>query len=180
MEEIQKIQKTFLWYSSKPKINHKTLCNILEDGALKNVIVKSKITSLQCSWVKKLYDDNHHDSKIIPLYYINKYFVKNFCFHLNLSFNLALVDSFPDFYKQIFINWSNYFVSNSEVPSCIQLNFFWYNKHILVDNKPVHLSSFSDKNVNINNLLDCLDTLKSWNVLKKEFKLADSLYFSWM
>ena len=24
LEVIQKIQKTFLWYSSKPKINHKT------------------------------------------------------------------------------------------------------------------------------------------------------------
>ena len=36
-------------------------------------------------------------------------------------------------------------------------NFFWYNKHILINNKPVYLSSFSDKNVNfINNLLDLL------------------------
>ena len=33
-------------------------------------------------------------------------------------------------------------------------NFLWYNKHILINNKPVYLSSFSDKNVNfINNLL---------------------------
>ena len=72
--------------------------------------------------------------------------------HSNLSFNLAFVDSFPEFYKQIFINWSSYFVSNSEVSSCIQFNFLWYNKHILIDNKPVYLSSFHDKNINfINN-----------------------------
>ena len=181
MEEIQKIQKAFLWYSSKPKINHKTLCHTFEDGGLKNVDVKSKIISLQCSWVKKLYDGNNHDWKSIPLHYMNKYFGKKNYFHSNLSFNLALVDSFPEFYKEIFINWSNYFVSNSEVPSCIQSNFLWYNKHILVDNKPVYLSSFSDKNVNfINTLLDCLGNFKSWNVLKTEFKLADSLYFSWM
>ena len=107
MGEIQKIQKTFLWYSSKPKINHKTLCNTFEDGALKNVDVKSTIINLQCSWVKKLYEGNHHNWKIIPLYLINKYFGKNFHFHSNLSFNLALVDSFPEFYKQIFINWGN-------------------------------------------------------------------------
>ena len=55
LEEIQKIQKIFLWNSSKPKINHKTLCNTSEDGRLKNVDVKSKIISLQCSWVKKVY-----------------------------------------------------------------------------------------------------------------------------
>ena len=125
-----KNSETFLWYSSKPKINHKTLCSTFEDGALKNVDVKSTIINLQCSWVKKLYDGNHHNWKIIPLYLINKYFGKNFHFHSNLSFNLALVDSFPEFYKQIFINWSSYFVSNSKVPSCIQFNFLWNKKHI--------------------------------------------------
>ena len=94
---------------------------------------------------------------------------------------MALFDSFPGFYKQIFINWSNYFVSNSEVVSCIQFNFLWYNKHVLIDNKTVYISSFYDKNINfINNLLDYLGNFKSWNVLKTEFKLADSLYFSWM
>ena len=54
LEEIQKIQQTFLWYSSKPKINHKTLCNTFEDGDLKIVDVKSKIISLECSRVKKI------------------------------------------------------------------------------------------------------------------------------
>ena len=97
LEEIQKVQKTFLWYSCKPKSNHNTLCNTFEDGGLKNVDAKSKIISLQCSWVKTLYDGNHCDWKIIPLYCINKYFGKNFYFHSNLSFNLALVDSFPEF-----------------------------------------------------------------------------------
>ena len=54
LEEIQKIQKIFLWYSSKPKFNHKTLCSRLEDGGLKSVDVKSKIISLQYSWVKNI------------------------------------------------------------------------------------------------------------------------------
>ena len=74
-----------------------------------------------------------------------------------------------------------YFATNSEVPSCIQSNFLWYNKHMLTDYKPVYLSSFCDKNVNyINNLRSCLGNFKSWNVLKTELKLADSSYFSWM
>ena len=78
LEEIRKIQETFLWYSSKPKINHKTLCNTFEDGGFKNVDVKSKKINLQCSWVKKLYEGNHHDWKVIPLYFVNKYFGKEF------------------------------------------------------------------------------------------------------
>ena len=42
LNEIQKIQKTFLWYSAKPKINHKTFCNTFEEGGLKNVDRKAK------------------------------------------------------------------------------------------------------------------------------------------
>ena len=89
LEEIQKVQKTFLWYSCKPKINHKTLCNTFKDGGLKNADVKSKIISLQCSWVKTLYDGNYCDWKIMPLYYINKDFGKNFIF-IKISFSVWL------------------------------------------------------------------------------------------
>ena len=61
LEEIHKIQKTFSWYSSKPKINHKTFYNTFEDGGLKNIDVTSKIISSECSWVKELYYSNHRD-----------------------------------------------------------------------------------------------------------------------
>ena len=62
--------KSFIWYSSKPKINHKTSCNTFVDRGLKNVDVKSKIISSQCSWNKKLYDSNNYDWKTGK----NKYF----------------------------------------------------------------------------------------------------------
>ena len=87
VEEIQKIQRAFLWHSPKPKMNHKALCNTFEYGDLKNVDAKSKIISLPCYWVKKLYDGNHHDWEVITLYFINKYFGTNFHFHSVLSFN---------------------------------------------------------------------------------------------
>ena len=79
------------------------------------------------------------------------------------------------------MNWSTYFVPNSEVPSCIQSNYLWYNRHLLIHNRPVYLHSFADKNVNsIDNLLDASGKFKSWNELKTVFTLADNLYFSWM
>ena len=43
---------------------------------------------------------------------------------------------------------------------------FYGTINILIGNKPVYLSSFSGKNVNIiNSSLDCLEYFKSWNVL---------------
>ena len=74
LNENKKIQKAFLLYFSKPRINYKTLWNMFEEGVLKNLTIKAKIISLQCSWVKKLLDYNHHDWKIILLFHISKYF----------------------------------------------------------------------------------------------------------
>ena len=140
---------------------------MFEEGGLENVDIKAKIIRFQCSWIKILFDDNYHDWKIIPFFLINRHFGKNFHFHPNLSLNLSLVDSFPEFYKQILIKWSTYFVFNTEVPSCIHSNFLWYNKHLLIDNRPVYLQSFADKNVNfLDNLLDGPRNFKSWNELK--------------
>ena len=84
----------------------------------------------------------------------------------------------PPFSKSLdpplyFINM--YIVKNFDFRSNLSFNF-----HILIDNEPVYLSTFSDKNVNfMNNLLVFLGNFKLWHVLKIEFKLPNSLYFSW-
>ena len=55
IEEIQRIQKAFIWDNLTPKIKHGTLCNSFDEDGLNNVDINSKIASLQCSWVKRLY-----------------------------------------------------------------------------------------------------------------------------
>ena len=84
--ELEKIQKSFLWENSTSKIKHDTLCNDYKDGGLKNVDIRKKIISLQCSSIKRLYDDSLHEWKVIPLHLISKIFGKSFIFHSNLSF----------------------------------------------------------------------------------------------
>ena len=44
------------WNSSNVKLKDKTICNDFQNGDLKNVGISNKISRLQCSWVKKLYD----------------------------------------------------------------------------------------------------------------------------
>ena len=70
IEEIRKIQKTFIWKELRLQIKHEMLCNSLEEGSLKNVDVSSKIVSLQCSL--RLYDkrlfDKFQEWKLIPLH----------------------------------------------------------------------------------------------------------------
>ena len=47
VKELEKIQKSFLWENSTPKIKHETTCKDYNDGGLKNVDISCKIVSLQ-------------------------------------------------------------------------------------------------------------------------------------
>ena len=77
ISELERIQKTFLW-PSKPKIKNETLCSDFKHGGLENVNIQKKAISLQCSWVRNLYDDSFHEWKVIPLKLIKKSFFFSF------------------------------------------------------------------------------------------------------
>ena len=124
VEELQKMhKKKKLWQNSHPKIKHKTLSNTFETDGLKNVDINLKVISLQCSRVKKLYDENLYEWKVIPLHLIRIAFGQNFKFHSNLSYETKLLTSFPVFYKNIFSYWSQLFTVSPDLPSCILSSF---------------------------------------------------------
>ena len=70
IQELNKIQKEFIWKTRNPKIKHDTLCKNYENGDLKNVDIMYQVVSLQCSWIKRLYGSNLHNWKIISLHMI--------------------------------------------------------------------------------------------------------------
>ena len=175
---IQQIQRKFLWNSSNVKIKHEAICNDFQNGGLKNVDIPSKISSLQCSWVKKLYDQNSHDWKLIPMHFINNAFGKNFIFHSNLSFKTSVLHQFPTFYTNILQSWKRNFSHISYTPSCIGSQFLWFNNYITIDNNSVHFKEFSSHNINfINQLFTSEGEFKDWNHIKREFQLTNNLYY---
>ena len=180
IEELQKIQKTLIWHFSHPKISHKTLCNNFENGGLKHVDISSKIISLQCSWLQKLCDENFHEWKITPPHFIIKYFGKSFKFRSCLSFDPKLLIKFPEFYRNILFQWSSSLFASSELPSCILSNFLWFNKHILIEKKPILFRYFSDKDLNfVYQLFDNIGYVKSWSSIKEEFGFKNFSYCKW-
>ena len=58
IEQIQKIQKKFIWNGKKPKIKHTALINEHQDGGLKDVDIEAKMRSLQLGWVRRLFVDD--------------------------------------------------------------------------------------------------------------------------
>ena len=96
---LTKIQMEFIWKGKNPKIKNSTLCNDYEYGGLKNVDIFSKVVSLQCSRLKRLFNKNSHQWKVIPLYLICQYLRKNFKFHSNLEVSHSILCNIPKFHK---------------------------------------------------------------------------------
>ena len=108
--QLEKIQKQFIWKNRNPKLKQ-LLCNQYEQEGLKNVDILSKIISLQCSWVKRLYGDSFHALKVASLFLIKNHLGKNFVFNSNLSMKQNVVKKFPQFYQEILIFSPKRFIS---------------------------------------------------------------------
>ena len=117
MKESNKIQKQFIWKNKNPKIKHTNLCNKYDNGGLKNIHISLKVISLQCSWIKKLYNKTTPSWKVIPLHLIKANLGINFMFHSNLDISVQKLKNFPNYYKTIFKNLCLHLTSTPALPS---------------------------------------------------------------
>ena len=99
INQLDKIHKEFIWNHERPTIIEKTVINRFDKTGLKDVDIPFKIASLQCSWIKRLFDRNFHEWKTIPLFLFEKYFGKNFKFHGSLDIPQYLIRKIPEFYR---------------------------------------------------------------------------------
>ena len=96
--ELNEIKKHFTRKNGNPKIKQDILSKDYENGSLKNVDITFKIISLQCSWVKRLYDGSTNYWKQTPLHIITQKLEKHFLFHSNLYIDPKEIRQFPKYY----------------------------------------------------------------------------------
>ena len=135
----------FIWKGKNPNIKNSTLCNDYE-YRLKNVDLFSKVARLQCPWIKRLFDNNFHQWKLIPLYLIRQQLGKNFKAHSNLEVRHSILSKFPKFYKEVFIRQDKHLSLPATLPSAVACQLIWFNKHIQIDNKSIYPYNFSNRN----------------------------------
>ena len=109
---------------------------------------RKKITGIQCSWVKRLFEDDFHDWEITPLFLILKHLGKNFKFHINIDISNNILSKFTSFYQDTFIKWKSNYTVKPTLPSMILSEFIRFTWNIKVDSKPMHFSFFCVKNLN--------------------------------
>ena len=116
-------------------------------GGTKKFYLRSKIASMQRTWVKRLFEDDFHDWEIIPLFLMGKQLGKNFKFHNSIDISNNILSKFLSFDQEIFIKWINNFTSKSTLPSIISSEFIWFNSNLRIDSKPAHLKK--EKNLEL-------------------------------
>ena len=63
LDQLNTLQKSFIWSNRKPKIKHSTLIADYGEGGYKDIDIKSKISALKVTWVTRLLDTNFHPWK---------------------------------------------------------------------------------------------------------------------
>ena len=122
-------------------------------GGIKNVDLGNKITSMQCSRVKRLFQDDFHNWKVIPLFLIGKNLGKSFKNHHNIDINNDALSKFTSFFLDVFIKWINDYTAKPTLPFMILCKFICFNSNIKADSKPVHFSFFLTQTLTL--LVNC-------------------------
>ena len=100
IDQLNTIQKEFIWSNKKPKIKHSTLIANYCEGGYKDIDIKAKLTSLKVTWITRLLDNNFHPWKVIPNYLFSNIGGIIIIFHFNLQVSkhcLSKIKKFPNF-----------------------------------------------------------------------------------
>ena len=95
-----------IYFTSQIKILHCHLSR-LYGRRLKDVDISAKIIALQLVWVRRLFKENFHPWKLIPLNSLSSIGIKSL-FHSNLHLAVDLPRCLPNFYKTIIQHWTQF------------------------------------------------------------------------
>ena len=122
LDELQRMQKEFLWQGRRAKIKYSTMIGSYEKGGLNNVDLESKFQSLRIIWVRKILDKaNFHPWMTIANILLQDLGGVNI-FHTNLLITpekRECLKKIPIFYKNVISTWERICIGTSCEPEYI-------------------------------------------------------------
>ena len=141
---IEDTHKNCIWSNKRAKIKHTTLISDYSKGGLKDIEVASKFKSLRLNW--RLYDDNYHPWKNIPLHFLNEAAVHSVLFLTNLDIPIKNIENIPEFYQNVIKYWIEISQSEPLTPSMILSESLWFNYFIKIGNNSISPSFLNANN----------------------------------
>ena len=176
---LETIHRDFIWDKKRPNVKHLTLISDYCHGGLKDVDIPSKFKSLHLSWVNRLFDNNFHPWKQIPLYFFKQFFKTSNLFCPNLLVPESLLKNVPVFYRNIIKFWQDISQCPPKNRAMIYSESLCFNNFIKIGNKPI-APSFFDANgpFYVSHLFTDNGCFISWELASTKFGLRN--YFKWI
>ena len=134
IKELDNIFFDFIWPRKKHHVKKSVLIQNIEDGGLKMPDIQSTLKAMKLSWIKRLCTKNNNFTIIAKTCTRINDFNDFFGYKNDIKF---LSPHIPNFYKQICEHWYELHSSPPQTKNDIMNETLWFNKHILVDNKPI-------------------------------------------
>ena len=134
LNRLESIHKKFIWKGKKQKVRHSSITADYMDGGQKDVDISAKIKALQLVWVRRLFEENFHLWKLIPLNSLSSIGIKSL-FHSNPHLAVDLPKCLPNFYKTIIQHWTQFAKYVPRNASEVMSECLWLNRFIKISNK---------------------------------------------
>ena len=145
---------------------------------MKDVDAFTKVICLQCSWIKRLYDENVHNWKIIPSYLIKTIFWENFKFYPCLDRNIRSMKNVLNFYKEMITNWTNFCLVLLPYHHRSFPNFYGSTRILKLTIRTFLSLTLRVKNIDfVGQIFHENGKTKSWDYIKSEYHLESMLKF---
>ena len=183
LDELDVIQKEFIWDSKRLKIKHSILIADYSEEGYKNVDIKSKIMSLKLIWIKRLLDDNFHTWKHLAKNFLTP-LVDAYLFHSNLSLSdrcLHALNKLLTFYQELINLWTKICSTEPKNMAEILGQSLWNNKFIRCKDKPIFYRQLSDRGINtISDLITEDRKFLRWSQARDKYKLSNKDVMKWL
>ena len=176
---LENTHRDFIWDKKRPNIKHLTLINDYPQGGLKDIDISSKFKSLHINWLTRLFDENYHPWKQIPLYFFKSVSLNFHLFHTNLLIPDCYLKNIPMFYKNIISYWQDISISPPSNARLVFSESLCFNSFNRIGNTPIHPSSFNTVDqIYIYQLFNENGNLISWD--EASTKLNLNSHFRWL
>ena len=176
---LETIHRDFVWDKKRPNIKHLTLISDYSKGGLRDIDIHSEFKSLHLNWLNRLFDDNFHPWKQIPLFYFKRVSKDFHLFHPNLIVPNGLLINIPLFYRNLINFWQDISISPPSNVSMILSESLCFNCFIMIDNRPITPSFFGAVDqIYLAQLFNDIGDVIPWAEASLKFSLQN--HFKWI
>ncbi len=166
IENVNDLILSFLW-PKKVHVKHTTIIAPICEGGLRMPHFQCKISTCKTIWIKRILKSEKlcHFIKIFGL----PLSIQEMC---RFNYDITYLQEYKSkFYKQVLDCWykaTN--ISNISTATKIREQFLWFNKNIVVDNKPLYIKTLYEKSLlRVNDILDEYGKFIDINELNRKY-----------